>query len=85
MTLRIKGITSIAQLNTKLGTHIGNKLIDKDNEYKGDKYYKAKAYTVHGYFENGGKWYAAIIINKGILVDIKDYKTNNWKIGEYLK
>ena len=83
MTLSIRGITSIAELNTKIGTYIGNKLIDEDNEYKGDKYYKAKAYTVHGYFENGGKWYTAIIINKGILADIKNTETNNWKVGKY--
>ena len=78
MTLRIKGVETLAELRTYIGKYIGGKIIDQDNIYKGDTYYKPKAYTIYGYFGNKGKWYIAGLIYKGILKDVKDAKTNNW-------
>jgi|TARA_Y100000296_G_C5079726_1_gene209293 hypothetical protein len=79
MTLRIKGIESIAQLEQLVGKEIGNRIIDRDNEYKGDNYYKRKAYCIEGTFKNGGSWYAGVMIHKGKMLGIKYPTPIKWE------
>tara|TARA_Y100000401_G_scaffold106655_1_gene100347 strand:+ start:643 stop:900 length:258 start_codon:yes stop_codon:yes gene_type:complete len=79
MTLSIEGITTIAQLENLIGRRIGHRIIDRDNEYKGDEYYKRKAYCIEGKFRNGGSWYAGVMIYKGKIIGMKYPRQIKWK------
>ena len=67
--IKIKDIKTVAELELLVGEDIDKRIIGKS--YKGKKYYRKRAYSIEGEFENGGKWYAGVMIHKGKLLGIK--------------
>ena len=81
--IAIKGIASVAELEMLVGKDIGHLIIDLQlptfKGYKGDDYYRKRAYSVQGKFENGGKWYAGVMIYKGKLLGIRYPNPIKWQ------
>ena len=81
--ISIKDVPSVAVLQTLVGKDIGHRIIDLQypphRGYKGDDYYRKRAYSVQGKFENGGKWYAGVMIYKGKLLGIRYPNPVQWQ------
>jgi hypothetical protein len=83
MTLAIKGVKSVSDLETLVGRDISHLIVDNNRPslryYKGDDYYRKRAYCVRGNFSNGGQWYAGVMIYKGKLLGIQYPNPVQWQ------
>jgi hypothetical protein len=78
--ITIKDVPSVAVLETLVGTDIGDRVISlREKAYKGDDYYRKRSYCVRGTFENGGYWYAGVMIYKGKLLGIRYPNPVKWQ------
>ena len=81
--ITIRGVSSVAVLGTLVGRYVGDRIVDLQypphKGYKGDDYYMKRAYCVRGKFENGGSWYAGVMIHKGKLLGIRYPNPVQWQ------